>query len=152
MRSFHREVKVSFDWQSAANVRIGWAVGLYPAPSGISLGPWSFWQGVYVHSNPRFFKYVWQVFTESDLPPHFDDTTDMKEANSWALTQPELCFSDAIRLIKQLHDEGIVMLVRNRRMKRLGGDAPWDDAKLIETNNYADRYDLDPDPAFHGHK
>ena len=141
---------MSFDWLPAIDVDLDWGDGQHPTPSYFRRKE-SIWQGSYPHDNPRFYKYIWQIFTEADLPPAAANWSCTTDAVWWAMDQPTMSIAQAMPVIKRLFDAGTPMIVRNQCLKRLGPHSPWDDEK-IKWDHPAPAYDDDPDPAWHGYK
>ena len=96
---------------------------------------------VYLHPNPHFWKYKWNIF--HDKSP---------EGKQFFKT-PELSTKEAMDLIESLksHDKGC--LIYNRRLPRQGMDVPFDFSNYKWADyEIAPAYEDDLDPVWTGHK
>jgi hypothetical protein len=107
--------------------------------------------GTEVHSNPRFFKHRWRIWTESESMSLEDY---WRAEGTGELPQPpELSFYHAIERMRDLCGEGRSFLVTNWKAKRDDPMAPWDiGAVRANGGRVAPSYDDDQDPPVWGHK
>ncbi|WP_417477889.1 hypothetical protein [Maricaulis sp.] len=135
---------MAFPWQSHAGVRLSGGDGQRADADFFAQGQ-SFWQGSGVHDNPRFYKYIWQIWTAADLrdfePAHWLDEPSV----------PQLAFAAAMLQARPLYMTGTVFLIRSDRLYRRGADTPFDPSR-IDPARLAPPWTDDADPEFHGHK
>jgi|CXWL01.1.fsa_nt_gi hypothetical protein len=111
--------------------------------------------GAGVHENPRFQKHFWRVWGHLDVIPDDDvpiwrQTWEPQERIS---KMPELCFADAIELMRTLRERGELFFVTNQAVRRDDPDLPWDFAAMRARGaRLAPAYDADTDRPFFGHK
>lgn len=147
---------MAFDWQYELGIHMPWGAGQTPNAkffeSGIAIS-----QAEAVHENPRFYKYVWQIWTAKNAFPDFDALSAMNYAERHAFEMQYagdpswISFSVAMQEIKTLHEKGETFLVRNKALKRISPDTPWDKSRL-KADARAPSYDDDVDVEFCRHK
>lgn len=147
---------MSFNWRSAAQLRINIGDGQTPTARSfnrVRFPIWYFSGGI--HSNPRFYKYHWKIWTWLDIIPD-EDIPEFKRRfgpRPWNVIVPTLSFSEAIRRMTELCGRGERFLVSSNGVKRADPTAPWDIPRLhADGADVAPAYDDDDDEPFHGHK
>ena len=102
-----------------------------------------FSQATHMNPNPRFFKYLWRIYT-ADSPWEGDD---------FFANAPWLCTHDAMRMIESLSKAGQSHIIYNCRLPRAGPDVPFDfESPRWKDYEVACAYDDDPDPVWNGFK
>ena len=117
-------------------------------PNKRSLARWSrkgpsIEQGTSIHPKPRFYKYLWQIYT-ADSPWENDEFFEKA---------PRLCTHDAMRTISALAEAGKAHIVYNYHLPRRGPEVPFDfESARWRGCKVACAYDDDPDPVWKGFK
>lgn len=100
-------------------------------------------QATRIHPKPRFFKYLWQIYT-ADSPWEGDD---------FFANAPRLCTHDAARLVDSLMEARQPHIIYNRRLPRVGPGVPFDpESPRWKGQEFVCSYDDDPDPVWNGFK
>lgn len=156
---------MSFNWLAPLGLEIPSGDGQHPTKAFFERGE-SLWQGMLLHDNPRLFKYRWTIFTPVEAienKPFHQAGTEPRNQFEWdefwgmpcdavrRKTPPALSTAAAMWRIRELHNTGVIMLIRNRRVRRLGDATPWSDHK-VSIGAHAPAYEDDLDPPWHGHK
>ncbi|MEW9580675.1 hypothetical protein [Paraburkholderia sp. DGU8] len=99
--------------------------------------------GTYLHRNPRFYKYTWQIWTP-DSP---------LEGSEFFEHGPRYSTAQFVEMEKRLFDAGASGFIYNRQLPRLGLGTPFD----LTYPRWADRewalaWEDDPDAEWNGHK
>ena len=103
------------------------------------------WLGQYahMHPNPRFFKYLWRIFT-ADTP---------WENAEFFRTAPRLCTHDAMAMMDALWEARQPQIIYNQRLPRKDLALPFDwTSERWSTAKFACAYDDDADPVWNGFK
>ena len=101
------------------------------------------WAATSMHPNPRYYKYLWQIFT-TDSPC---------EDGAFFANAPRLCTHEAMVLIERLTERRQRYAVYNRRLPRGGPGVPFDfQSACWQGYECAQAYDDDPDPVWNGFK
>ena len=156
---------MSFNWLVPLGIDMRFGDGQHPTTAFFERGE-SIWQGSLLHDNPRLYKYRWTIFTPVDtferrshLRLDAENFNDFVWDEFWGKacdttlrkTPPELSLAAAMWRIRELHDEGVTMLIRNRRVRRIGAATPWNDHK-VSIGAHAPAFEDDLDPTWHGFK
>ncbi|GGB74943.1 hypothetical protein [Henriciella pelagia] len=138
---------MAFNWRYRAGIRVSFGDGAMPTARWFRRGR-SVWQGDGVHSNPRFFKVDWRIWTPSSAIEEGLYGIGRRRA-IWG--SPAFCIAEAMELLQDLQSSGTLFMVITRARKRISPDAPWDAARVPEDRK-AIPYDEDTDPEFFGHR
>lgn len=147
---------MSFNWQEATQLTLSVGGGQIPTHRHfrrLDTPLWIFGSGV--HSNPRFYKHYWRIWTRDDAIADEDVELLRQQLGPypWLALVPELSFHNAMCRMKELCGRGEVFIVLDERVKRDDPAAPWD-IPLIRAKGgrVAPAYDADDDTPFFGHK
>ncbi|AIS95995.1 hypothetical protein BTHA_1287 [Burkholderia thailandensis MSMB59] len=99
--------------------------------------------GTYLHPNPRWYKYIWQIWTP-DSP---------LEGAEFFEHGPRYCTAQFHEMEKRMFEAGASGFIYNRQLPRRGLDKPFD----LTHPRWANRewvlaWEDDPDPEWNGHK
>lgn len=139
---------MSFEWRRITQVNIPYGDGAKPTKRWFARGR-SVWQGDWMHNNPRFFKYVWRIWTPEDAWE--DGAVSPRQRLQVIRGWPALSTHAAMGRIKQLHEGGVQLYILSWGLKRMAEDTPWDAAR-VPLDRHGPDYDTDTDIPFHGHR
>ncbi|WP_175844524.1 MULTISPECIES: hypothetical protein [Burkholderia] len=99
--------------------------------------------GTYLHPNPRWYKYVWQIWTP-DLP---------LEGAEFFQHGPRYCTAHFHEVRERLSGVGVSGFIYNRQLPRQGLGKPFDlTHPRWAKREWAPAWEDDADPEWSGHK
>jgi len=97
-----------------------------------------YFYGHFMHSNPRFYKYYWSVYS-------FDSAKGVPTNH--------LCTSAAMERMSSLRERSLEYMVGNTKVLRLGSGIPIDlNHSRWVGYEFAPEFELDEDPLWNGHR
>ena len=101
--------------------------------------------------NPRWFKYVWWIYTEDNPVVRTRGTSG--EGRLLRDPAERMSTFDALSAVRPLDETRRPYFLCNWELKRADPDAPWD-LDLVQRNGgeIAPAYEADPDTVWEGHK